>query len=121
MKIEPFKVPLLGVVYEREKIQYQGEKRGWMDVVFYIRGIDRQRTIYNEKVKATNRLFLLGIWDPQFHSIENPPYEWAFSGDKDQAEMFRHVLRNIVNNDERRRFVSQILKIIKEAGEQVGL
>lgn len=115
------KVPLPGVVYERPSRQYQGKKRGWIDVVFYIRGIDRQRIFYKERHRATNQLFLLGIWDPQFHSSENPPYEWAFSGDKDQIAMFKHVLKNIVDNDERRRFVSQILKIIKDAGEQARL
>jgi len=116
-----FQVPLEGVVYERLGKQYQGEKRGWRSVIFYLRCIDRQRSFYHSEVKEFNRLFLLGIWDFSEHSLENPPYEWAYSARGDQIAMFEHVLKNIVKPDERRKFVDDILGVVNEYGKQARI
>jgi len=115
------KIPLSGVEYTRKARQFQGKDRGWKEVIFYIRGIDRQREFYDNEIKKSNRIFVFGIWDPDNHSEENPPYEWAFSSDEDQVEMFRLVLKNLVKTDERKRFVKRILDTIEDYGMQVRL
>ena len=115
------KVPLSGVVYEREQRQCPSGTRGWRNVVFYIRGIDDQRIFYANDIRASNRLFKLGIWDEKEHTVENPPHEWAFSTEKDQVAMFRVILKNIVSPIERKKFVSKILGVIKDFGMQVRL
>lgn len=121
MAVREIKVPLNGAVYARKGKQYQGEKKGWRDVIFYLRCINRQRPFYENGVKKHNRLFLLGIWDPVEHSLENLPYEWAYSAGEDQAAMFEHILKNIVKLEERKRFVTEILGIIDQYGKQIQL
>jgi len=114
-------IPLPNVVYSRTKRQYQNEERGIQKLTFYIRGMDRQKEEYNSKIKQSNQLFVLGIWNWDIHSEDNPPSEWAFSTKEDQLAMFRLVFDNIVKIDERRRFVSDIKEIIDQHGEQIKL
>ena len=116
-----FKVPLPDIVYERPRRQHQEGKRGWREIIFYIRAINDQRPFYDGKIKASNRLYKLGVWDNQEHNKDNLPYEWAFSTEEDQVAMFEVVLKNIVGFDERKKFVMRILKTISDAGLQARL
>jgi len=106
--VEPPSVPLPDVVYERQ------QKPPFSNFIFYLRERPDRVRPYQPK---SHKLYLLGVWDLDRNGGNNPPSEYAFSAD-DQVAMFKFVFENIVNPDERRRFVGKIKKIIETAGEQ---
>lgn len=115
------KPPLPNIEYHRTAKQFQSEERGWQKVTFYIRSIDRQKNFYDEKIKEKNRLLVLGVWNWEENSTNNPPSEWAFSTNEDQLKMFELVFDNLVKIDERQRFVAKVKKVIEDHGEQIKL
>ena len=107
-RIQPPSVPLPNVVYERQ------QKPPFSNFIFYLRERPDRVRPYQPK---SHKLYLLGVWDLDRNGENNPPSEYAFSA-ADQVAMFKFVFENIVEPDERRRFVGKIRKIIETAGEQ---